>query len=85
MHKFTLIINAETAKVETLKWDDYLTGHDIVATDAALAVEDSISPEIDVAYKDRMKPSNWEGRILFHFNGLQKKIDDSIQVKTVLK
>ena len=161
--KIVDIINAETAKVETLKWDDYLTGHDIVATDAALVVEDSIKaledyegelvhimsrqvhrwynrntegrnvrsvnstlpagnrsgkfewndgtyyvdnkitaknfvtiakdayldhfigPEIDVAYKDRMKPSNWEGRILFHFNGLQKKIDDSIQVKTVLK
>ena len=51
-------------------------------TDATfiLAAQDAfidhfIGPEIDVAYKDQMKPSNWEGRILFHFNGIQKKID----------
>ena len=43
-----------------------------------------IGPEIDVAYKDRMKPSNYEGRILFHFNGIKEKIDKAIEVKQVL-
>ena len=33
-----------------------------------------IGPEIDISYKDRMKPSEWEGRIAFHFNGIKVKI-----------
>ena len=43
-----------------------------------------IGPEVDVAYKDRMKPSNWEGRIMFHFNGLQVKLPNAIIRKEVI-
>ena len=43
-----------------------------------------IGPEVDVAYKDRMKPSNWEGRIMFHFNGLQVKLPFAVARKKVL-
>ena len=36
-------------------------------------------PQIDVAYKDDKKPSAWEGRLLFHFNGVQRKFASAAQ------
>ena len=159
--KIVNVINGLVGTPETTTWDSYISSHDIVAIDAARAIEDNVNavedfdgeivmaaprhvvrayqrnvqgrnvtsapstqpasnrsgtlefnpevtyyvenafdagtyvlaaknayidhfigPEIDVAYKDQMKPSNWEGRILFHFNGIQKKIDAAGKKKT---
>lgn len=39
-------------------------------------------PEIDVAYKDQMKPTQFEGRILFHFNGVKYKLKAAVRRRT---
>ena len=64
--------------------DNAVTTKTIITLAKDAFIDHYIGPEIDVAYKDQMKPSNWEGRILFHFNGIQKKIDASAKRKTVL-
>ena len=43
-----------------------------------------IGPEIDVSYRDRMKPSEWEGRVMFHYNGIKVKINSSAKIMTGL-
>ena len=41
-------------------------------------------PQIDIAYKDDKKPSSWEGRLLFHFNGVQRKIKSAAILTSAL-
>lgn len=33
--------------------------------------------KVEVAYKNEMTPAHMEGRILFHFNGVKKKLDSA--------
>ena len=57
----------------------YYVENDMTAASYFMAAKDAflehwIGPEVDVAYKDQMKPSNWEGRVLFHFNTVVQKV-----------
>ena len=62
--------------------DNALTDYSFTVISKDAWTDHFIGPQVDIAYKDNMKPSGWEGRILFHFNGIETKIAAAAQKKT---
>ena len=64
--------------------DNALSPFTLTAISKEAWTDHFIGPQVDIAYKDNMKPSGWEGRILFHFNGIQTKIGGAAQKLTAV-
>ena len=66
---------------------DFYVENDMTALNGVLGVQEAwvdsyVGPQIDVSYKDDKKPSAWEGRLIFHFNGVQRKFKSAAQRTT---
>ena len=63
----------------TYRVENAMTANSAVLGSKVAWADAYTGPQVDIAYKDDKKPSAWEGRLLFHFNGVQRKLSAAAQ------
>jgi len=57
--------------------DNHITSNTLTLIAKQHFIDMYDGPKVEVSYKNELTPAHMEGRILFHFNGIKKKLDSA--------